>query len=110
MGKLTRGENVDALAEVGKVGPLITQGGSTDGDSLGRSSGRVRAGIPVVVTSSDSEVHARVDGPVDGIVQSLGLATAQRHVGDGTLVLRLSGSNVLSLGSGELHGGLFRSP
>jgi hypothetical protein len=73
---LTRGKDIDTLAEVGEVGPLITQGGSTNGDSLGRSSGRVRASIPVVVTSCDSEVHTRVDGPIDGIVQSLGLATA----------------------------------
>ena len=55
-------------------------------------------------------MHARVDSPVDSIVQSLGLATAQRHVGDGTLVFGLSGGGIFSLGIGELFGSLFSGP
>jgi hypothetical protein len=62
----------------------------------------VRAGILAVVASSDSEVRPRVDSPVDGIVQSLGHTTTQRHVGDGALMLCLPGGSVFGLGNGEL--------
>ena len=107
---LTWGEHVDTFAEVGEVGPLVTQSGSANSDSLLCGSGGVGTGIPVVVTGSDGEVHARLDGLVDGVVQSQGLSTTQRHVGDGTLMPSLSGSSVLSLCSGELVSGLFSSP
>jgi len=107
---LTGGEDINTLAEVREVSSLITQGGGTNGDSLLCGSGGVRAGIPVVVTGSNGEVHARGDGTVDSVVQSLGLTTTQRHVSDGTLVPRLPGGGILSLGSGELVGGLFSSP
>ena len=110
METLTRGKYINTLAEVGEVSPLITQGGSANGDSFFSSSRGVRAGIPVVVTGSDSKVHARVDGPVDGIIQSLGLATAQGHVGDGTLVLCPSGGSVLSLSGSKLVGSLLSGP
>jgi len=53
---LTRGEDVDILAEVGEVGPLIGQSGSTNGDSPCGSGGRIRTSIPVAVTSSNSKV------------------------------------------------------
>ena len=99
---LTRGEDINTLAKVREVSPLITQGRSTDGDGLLGGGGRVGASIPVVVTCSDSEVHAGVDSPIYGIVQSLGLATTQRHVGNGTFVLGLPGGGVFSLSSGEL--------
>ena len=110
MGMLTRGKDINTLAVVGEVGPVIAQSGSANGDSLLSGSGGVGAGIPVVVTGSDSEVHARLDGPIDSIVQSHGLTATQRHVGDGTLVLCFSGGSVLSLGSGELTGGLLGGP
>ena len=96
---LTWGEYIDTLAEVGKVGPLVTQGRSANSDGLLRGSGRVRASIPVVVTSSDGKVHARSDSLVNSIVQSQGLSTTQRHVGDRS---RLSGSSVLGLGGASL--------
>ena len=107
---LTRGEDVNTLAVVGKVSPVVTQSGSTDGDGLLSSCGGIRAGILVVIASSDGEVHPRFDGPVDGIVQSLGHTTTQRHVGDRTLVLRPPGGSVLSLGRGELVSSLLGSP
>ena len=110
MGMLTRGKDINTLAVVGEVGPVITQSGSTNGNSLLSSGGGVGAGIPVVVTGSDSEVHARLDGPIHGIVQSHGLTATQGHVGNGTLVFCLSGGSVLSLGSGELTGGLLGGP
>lgn len=106
----TRGENIDTVTVVGEVGPLIAQGRGPDGNGPDRSGGRVRTGVPVVVTGSDSEVHARFNGPVDSIVQSHRLATTQRHVGDRTLVLCLSGGSVLSLGSSELVSSLLCSP
>jgi hypothetical protein len=72
--------------------------------------GGVRTGILVVIASSDGEVHTRVDSPVDGIVQSLGHTTTQRHVGDGTLMLCLPGGSVFGLGSGELVSSVLGSP
>ena len=65
---LTRGKDINTLVEVGGVKPFITQGRTTDGDSLFSSSRRLRATIPVAATGSNSEVHAGVNGPVDGIV------------------------------------------
>ena len=55
-------------------------------------------------------MHARLNGLVDGVVQSQGHSTTQRHVGDGTLVPGLSGSSILGLGSCELVCGVFSSP
>lgn len=110
MGMLTRGEDIDTLAMVREVGPLITQGRGANSNGLLGGGGREGAGVPVVVAGSDGEMHARIDSPVDSIVQSEGLATTQRHVGHGTLVLGLSGRGILSLGSSELVGSLFSSP
>ena len=107
---LTRGEDINTLAVVRGEKPLVTQSRTTDGDSLFSGSGRVRASVPVVVTSSNSDVHAGVDGPIDDVVQSLRFTAAQRHVHNGTLVLGLSGGGVLNLGSGELGGSLFDGP
>lgn len=48
------------------------------------------------------------NGSVYGIIERLGLATTQRHVGDGTLVLRLASrgdfSGGLLVGSSSLLG------
>ena len=106
---LTRGEDVNTLAVVRKVIPFITHSGSTNGDGLLGSCRGVRASIPVVVPSGDSEVHARVDGPVDRVVQCLRHTPTQRHVGDRTLVLRLPGGSVFSLCSRELLSSLVSS-
>ena len=43
---------------------IVAQCGSTDSDSLPSRSGEVRMHICIVVPSSDSEVHTRLDGPV----------------------------------------------
>ena len=107
---LTRGEYIDTLAMVGEIGFLISQVRSADGDSFFSGGGRVIVGVLVVVVGSNSEVHARLDGLVDGIVQSLRLATTQRHVGDGSLVSCRSSRSVLGLGSSELFSSLVSSP
>ena len=95
---------------VGEISPVITERGSADGDGLLSRSGGVGTGILVVVPGGDGEVHTRVDGPVNSIVQSLGHTATQRHVGNGSLVLRLSGSSELGLGSSELLGSLVSGP
>ena len=107
---LTRGEDINTLAVIGEVGPLVTQGRSPNGNGPFGGGGRVSAGVPVVVTGSESEVHVRVDGSVDGIIQSQRLATTQRHLCDGSLVPCLSSGSVFSLGCSELSGSLFNSP
>lgn len=103
-------EDVNTLAVVGEVGSLVVQVGSTNGDGVFGSSGRVVAGVLVVVSSSDGKVKTRLDGLVDSIVEGLDFATTERHVGDGALVLGLSGSGELSSGFGGLGGGIFSSP
>ena len=95
---------------IGEVGPLIAQSGSTNGDGLHCTGRRVRASIPVVVTSSNSKVHARLDSPVDSIIQSERFSATQRHIGDGTLVPRLSCGSVLGFSSGKFIGCLVSSP
>ena len=108
--KLTRGEDINTLAIVGEVSPLVTQGRSPNGNGLFGGGGRLSAGVPVVVTGSDGEVHARVDGSVDAIIQSDRLATTQKYVCEGTLVPCLSSGSVFSLGCSVLAGSLFSSP
>lgn len=81
----TRGKDVSALSVVGEVGTAVIESRGTDGDGLSSSSGRVLAGIGVVVTGSNGEVDTRADGSVDSSIESLGLATTERHVGDGAL-------------------------
>ena len=71
--------------------------------------GGARTHTIVVIASSDGEVHARHDGPVNGIVQSLGHAATQRDVGDGTLPCLSSGSE-LGLDSSESIDNLFSGP
>jgi hypothetical protein len=77
----TRGEDVVALAEVGEVRTLISESGSTDGDSVSGSGGGVVARVGVVVTGSDGEMDTSIDGSVDSEIESNRLATAQAHVG-----------------------------
>ena len=81
----TRGEDVSALSVVGEVGTAVVESRGTDGDGLGSGSRRVLAGIGVVVTGSNSEVDTRADSSVDSSIESLGLATTERHVGDRAL-------------------------
>lgn len=94
----TWSEDIDTLAVVGEVGTSISEGGGTDGDGLVGSSWGIVAGIGVVVTSSNGEVDTIVNGSVNSHVQSSGLATTERHVGDGTL------EALLGLGSLEMVG------
>lgn len=79
------GKDVDALAVVGEVSTAVVNGGGTDGDGLLGSSGRVAAGIGVIVAGSDGKVKTLGDGGVDGHVEESSLATTERHVGDGAL-------------------------
>lgn len=81
----TGGEDVSALAVVGKVGTAVIESRGTDGQGLASGSRRVLASIGVVVASGNGEVNTRADSGVDGGVESLGLATTKRHVGDGAL-------------------------
>lgn len=102
-----RGEHIHALAVVGEVGALVTESRSADGDGLLGSSGGVVASVPVVITGSDCEMKTGVDSTVDGLVESSGLSSTKRHVGDGALVLRRAGSLELSESSGSLlHSGI----
>lgn len=102
-----RGKDIHALAVVGEVGALVTESRSADGDGLLGSSGGVVARVPVVIAGSDSEVKPSVDGAVDSLVESPGLATSKRHVGDRALVLRRPGGLELSESSGSLlHSGI----
>lgn len=81
----TGGEDISALAVVGEVGTAVINARGTDRDGLGSSSWRVVAGISVVVAGGDGEVNADRDGGVHSVIESLGLATTKRHVGDGAL-------------------------
>jgi hypothetical protein len=80
---------INARTPVGEIGTLITNGRGTDCDGLDSTSGRVIACIMVVVASSDGKVHTSIDRSVNGIVESLTLATTVREsqwwfeVGDG---------------------------
>lgn len=80
-----RGKDVRALSVVGEVGTAVVESRSTNSDRLSSSSGGVLASVGVVVSGSDGEVDTRADGGVDSSVESLGLATTKRHVGDGAL-------------------------
>lgn len=79
------GEDVSALAVVGEVSTAVIETRGTDSDGLSGSGGRVVASISVVVASSDGKVNTSADSGVDGGIESLGLATTKRHVGDGAL-------------------------
>lgn len=79
------GKDVSTLSVVGEVRALVAEGGGTDGDGLLGGSGRVVASIGIVITGSDGEVDARLDGSVDSHVERWGLATTKRHVGGRTL-------------------------
>lgn len=78
-------KDVVALAVVGEVGTLVSERAGTDGDGLLGGSGRVVAGVSVVVAGSDSEVDASVDSSVDSLVEEGRFATTQAHVGSRAL-------------------------
>jgi hypothetical protein len=101
------GENVSALAVVGEVGTLISQGGCSDGDGLLSSSGGVVASISVVVTGSDGEVNTSINGGVHSEVKSTRATTTQGHVGNATLeALDLAVLGILGLFDVSLGGPL----
>jgi len=79
------GEDVSALSVVGEVSTAVIESRGTDSDGLSSSGGRVVASISVVVASSDGEVNTSADSGVDSGIESLGLATTKRHVGNGAL-------------------------
>lgn len=54
-------------------------------------------------------MKSRVDGSVDGLIESRGLSSSKRHGGDGSLVRGLSGGEELSGGSRGLLGGRLSS-
>lgn len=61
-------------------------------------------------TSCNSEVNATVDCAVEGLVQSLRLATTERHVRNGTLVRSLASLPELVRSSLRLRNSLFNGP
>lgn len=81
----TGGEDVIALSVVGKVGTLVREGGSTDGDSILSSGRRVVARVCIVVTGGNGKVDAGVYGSVDSKIKSGRLAATKRHVGSRAL-------------------------
>jgi hypothetical protein len=81
----TWGEDVVALSEVGEVGTLIGNGGSTDSHGFLGSGWGVVAGVGVVVTGGNGEVDTGINGGINGEIQSSGLSTTKRHVGSRTL-------------------------
>jgi len=121
------------LSEVGEVSSLVTESRSSNGDGLISRSGRVVAGVSVVISSGDlgeerrerrssrsdtcrrlrrsdrnethGEVKSRVDGSIDGLIESRRLSSSKRHGGDGSLVRGLSSGEELSSGGGSFLGG-----
>lgn len=81
----TGSKDVVALAEVGEVGSLVSKSAGANSDGILSGGWGVVARVRIVVASCDSEVNARVDCSVDGLVEEGGLATTQAHVGRGTL-------------------------
>ncbi|KAI6764450.1 hypothetical protein HG530_008239 [Fusarium avenaceum] len=81
----TGGKDVSALSVVREVGTAIIESRGTDSDGLGGGSGGVVASISVVVASGNSKVNTGANGSVDSGIESLGLATTERHVGDRAL-------------------------
>ncbi len=92
------GKDVGALAIVGEVGTAVINGRGTDSDGVLGGSGRVVAGIGIIVTGSYGKVEALGNGSIDGDVKESSLATTKRHVGDGALeALALTSLGVLDL-------------
>lgn len=80
-----RGEDVSALSVVGEVGTAVVNRRGTDSDGLASGSGRVVTCVRVVVACGDGKVETSVDGSVNSLVEQVGLATTEGHVGDGAL-------------------------
>ena len=78
-------EDVEDGAVVGEGRAGISVGGGTDGDGVGGRGRGVVGGVGVVVTGSDDEGDAVVDGSLDSGVQGRGVRATERHVGDGLL-------------------------
>lgn len=96
-----RSKYVSALSEVGEVGTLISESGSTDGDGLLSSSGGVVASIGIVIASSDGEVDTSIDGGIDSEVQSAGATATETHVGNATLEALLASLGLLDVSLGS---------
>ena len=96
----TWGEDVVALAIVGEVGTGVLKSGRADGDRLLSGSWGVVAGVGIVITGGNSEVDAGINGSIDSGIKSWRLATAQAHVGSGSLEALV----LAVLGRGHLGG------
>lgn len=84
----TGSKDLDALAEGREGGNVIVDIRGTDGQSLGGTGGRTRAGVDVlVVTGGDNDGDVGTEKATDGIVQGAGGTTTKRHVDDGLLAL-----------------------
>jgi len=97
----TRGEDVSALAVVGEVSTLISQGGGANSDGLLGSSGGVVAGVSVVITGSNSEVNTSVNSGIHSEIQGAGATTTERHVGNATLELLVALLGLLDVSLGR---------
>lgn len=101
-----RSKNVGALAKVGEISAAIVEGRSADGNGFRRGGRRVLAGIRVVIASSDGKVDARANGGVDSGIESLGLTSTQRHVGNGAFealaLAILGGLDVVKVAGGGI--------
>jgi len=114
---------------VREVGPLVSEGGSTNSDGLLSSSRGVIACIAVIVTwhvyetmhttvcfktlkltSSNGEMESTIDSTVNGVIEGLGLSTTQTHVCNRALVVGPSGSSILLSSSISFNLSLFSRP
>lgn len=103
----TRGEDVGALAVVGEVRTLIRQGGGTHGHGILSSGRGVIASVSVVISSGNGEVKTGFHACVDSILEGLGLATTETHVGNTALEsLHLAVLSIFGLLKVRLHGPL----
>jgi len=79
----TRREDIYAGAPVAERGSIIFGSSSAYSNRARSVGGGVVAGVPVVVTSSDSVSHTCGDGVLYGAHEGRGFASPERHVGDG---------------------------
>jgi hypothetical protein len=78
-------ENIDNFAVVGKVRTDIILCGRTNGDGFRNGGWGSVLGIDIIVTGGDNEDDwSVVDGIVDGLVKSFGVATTYRGISDQT--------------------------
>jgi hypothetical protein len=80
-----RGLDIDGRAVVGVAGLGIVPVGGADGADGRLGSGRVVRGVGVVVAGGDSQEDTGIDEGRSRVVDGSRVATAQGHVGDGTV-------------------------